>query len=191
MKLRVLLTLAAVFVVGFIFYLAFDGMSKVGINQGYEPDQPIHFSHKIHVGENEIQCMYCHSGAEKSRHAGIPSASTCLNCHTIIKKDSPEIQKIVQAIKDKKPIKWNKVHRMADFAYFSHEQHVGSGKISCQKCHGPVQTMTRMRQEKDLTMGWCIDCHRESDVVVHGKTDEKLIKKVSDVGGMDCAKCHY
>lgn len=188
MTKKLIFSLIGLVIVVFLVFTFIDSASQVGINQGYEPDQPIAFSHKIHAGENQIQCMYCHSGSERSRHAGIPSASTCMNCHSNIKKDSEEIQKIVEALKGKKSIQWNKVHKLADFVYFSHEQHVGSGKISCQTCHGPVEKMTRMRQQNDLTMGWCISCHRQSDVVVHGTTD---VKKVSDTGGMDCAKCHY
>ena len=175
---------------GFILIavMTIDGLRQVGDNQGYEPEQPIAFSHKIHAGDNQIQCMYCHFGAELSRHAGIPPASTCMNCHTKIKTDSPEIAKITQALASNKPIEWVKVHHLADFVYFNHSQHVVSGKISCQTCHGEVEKMTRMRQDAPVTMGWCLECHRNSDVVVHGKTE---ITKESDIGGQDCAKCHY
>lgn len=168
--------------------LTVDGLRQVGDNQGYEPDQPIQFSHKIHAGDNQIQCMYCHFGAEKSRHAGIPPAQVCMNCHTKIKIDSPEIAKITKALSENKNIEWVKVHHMADFVYFNHAQHVTAGKISCQSCHGEVEKMTRMKQNSSLTMGWCLDCHRKSDVVVHGTTE---VKKVGDLGGQDCAKCHY
>lgn len=162
------------------------GLRQIGDNRGYEPDQPIAFSHKIHAGENAIACLYCHFGAEKSRHAGIPPANVCMNCHGNIRKDSQEIAKIATAIRDNKPIEWVKVHRLADFVYFNHAQHVAAGNLKCQTCHGPVETMTRMRQEAPVTMGWCIECHRNSDVVVHGET-----VKVGDNGGLDCAKCHY
>lgn len=166
--------------------LLVSGFRAVGNNQGYEPDQPIAFSHKIHSGDNQIACLYCHYGAERSRHAGIPAASVCMNCHRNIRKDSPEIAKITGALADNKPIEWVKVHRMPDFVAFSHEMHVGSAKLACQTCHGPVEQMSRMRQEKNMTMGWCIDCHRNSNVVVHAQT-----MKVSETGGLDCAKCHY
>jgi len=184
-KVIILLSIIILVAIG---YTAVDGMRNVDNNQGYEPDQPISFSHKIHAGENEINCKYCHYGAERSRHAGIPAASVCLNCHSNIKKDSSEIQKIVKAIEEKKPIEWVKVNRLADFVYFNHEQHVGVADIKCQTCHGPVEKMTRMRQDKNLTMGWCIDCHRTSDVVIHGTMKTQ---KVSEGGGLDCAKCHY
>lgn len=168
--------------------LAISGLSQVGDNQGYEPDQPIAFSHKVHAGDNQISCLYCHFGAEKGRHAGIPPANVCLNCHNNIKKNSPEIAKIAKAVAENEPIEWVKAHDLADFVYFNHAQHVVAGKVSCQACHGPVENMMRMRQDAPLTMGWCIDCHRQSDVVVHGTTD---VKKVSETGGTDCARCHY
>lgn len=186
-KKRVLIILLVVIITGGFGYLVLSGFSQVGDNQGYEPDQPVAFSHKLHVGDNGIQCLYCHSGAEKSRTAGIPAASVCMNCHSNIRKDSPEIQKIKTALDQNKSIEWTKVHRLADFVYFNHSQHVVAGKIQCQACHGPVETMTRMRQDQPLTMGWCLDCHRKSDVVVHATK----VKKESDIGGADCAKCHY
>lgn len=179
---------AVVVVVAVGVYSTIDALRKVGSNKGYEPDQPIAFSHKIHAGDNEINCKYCHYGAEKGRHAGIPAVSVCMNCHTQVKPDSPEIQKLKKAVADKKSIEWIKVNRMADFVYFNHSQHVVAGKVDCMTCHGPVNTMTRMRQEQDFTMGWCIDCHRKSDVVIHGAT---TTTKASDAGGQDCAKCHY
>lgn len=169
-------------------YFTVSGMRQIGSNKGYEPDQPIAFSHKIHAGDNEISCKYCHYSAEKGRHAGVPAASVCMNCHNVIKKDSPEIKKIKDALDQNKSLEWIKVNRMADFVYFNHSQHVVAGKVDCMACHGPVNKMTRMRQDQDFTMGWCIDCHRKSDVVIHGTTSTV---KESEVGGMDCAKCHY
>ena len=163
-------------------------VQRVDRNDGYQPIQPIAFSHKVHAGDNQIPCQYCHYAADKGRHAGIPAASICMNCHSNIKKDSQEVQKVAKAIQEDKLIEWIKVHRMADFVYFDHSQHVRAGKLACQECHGPVEKMARVRQEKSLTMGWCIDCHRTSDVAVHGTLD---VKKVSEVGGLDCAKCHY
>ena len=164
------------------------GARSVGVNQGYEPDQPIAYSHKIHAGENKIPCLYCHFGAEKGRHAGIPPANVCMNCHKKIKTDSPEIKKIKEAIEQGRPIAWVKVHRLPDFAYFNHSQHVAVGKITCQECHGPVESMTRMRQEKPLTMGWCIDCHRQKGIT---PPEGHLSDRGKAIGGLDCAKCHY
>jgi hypothetical protein len=188
MSKKVLTALIVMFALGALAYAAAKELSRLGDNQGYAPIQPIAFSHKVHAGDNQVSCFYCHYGVERSRHAGIPADSVCLNCHNNIKKDSPEIAKIKKALDEKKPIEWMKVNRMADFVYFSHERHVGAGKISCQTCHGPVETMARLRQEKSFTMGWCLNCHRTSDVVVHST---KQVMKESDVGGQDCAKCHY
>jgi ribosomal protein L34E len=173
--------------------LAVQEARRVGVNQGYEPDQPIAFSHKVHAGDNKIDCMYCHFAAEKGRHAGIPPANVCMNCHAEIKKDSPEIVKIKTAIEQNKPIEWLKVHRLPDFAYFNHSQHVTSGKVSCQDCHGPVETMTRMRQDKPLTMGWCMECHRAKGITPpEGHSVEQTKQDVMKaMGGLDCAKCHY
>lgn len=164
--------------------LAVQEARRVGVNQGYEPDQPIAFSHKVHAGDNKIACTYCHFGAEKGRHAGIPPANVCMNCHSQIRKDSPEIAKIKDALEKNKPIEWLKVHRLPDFAYFNHSQHVTAGKVICQDCHGPVETMKVMRQDKPLTMGWCISCHRDRGIVPGADHKET-------VGGEDCAKCHY
>ncbi len=169
------------FFAGLVFLIDFG--RKVNFNESYGPQQPIHFSHKIHAGENKIQCLYCHFAAEKGRHAGIPPAELCMNCHKIVKKGSPEIAKIKDALTHNKPIEWIKVHHFPDFAYFNHAQHVKVGKVSCQKCHGPVEEMTRLRQEKPLNMGWCLDCHQEKGIAP--PNDHKSAK------GGDCARCHY
>jgi len=156
---------------------------QVNFNTGYEPDQPIAFSHKIHAGENKINCTYCHFAAEQGRHAGIPPVQLCLNCHSKIRTDSLEVQKVYKALEEGKTIAWTKVNHFPDFAYFNHAQHVNVGKISCQECHGPVESMTRLRQEKDLSMGMCIDCHRQKGIAQ--PEDHKSAK------GGDCASCHY
>ena len=196
---------------------AWFGMLYVNVTQGYEPEQPIWFSHQIHAGKNGINCVYCHSGAEKSKTAGIPSANVCMNCHKAIKKgtftEDKEIPKIYAALdydveKDEygdnpKPIKWVRIHNLPDLAYFNHSQHVVVGEIECQECHGPVEEMHVMRQESMLTMGWCIDCHRNTEVKMEGNeyyTDlhKNLTEKypgekitVDKMGGIDCARCHY
>lgn len=165
-------------------------------NQGYAPDQPLPFSHKIHAGDNQIACQYCHFGAEKSRHAGIPSVDTCLNCHNVVRRDSPEIAKIHKAKADGKSIEWVRIHKLPDFVYFSHQRHVAGGKIDCQTCHGEVQNMERLQQESTLNMGWCVNCHRDTEIDVHSPYFGNLKNKKAgmteaDVGGLDCAKCHY
>lgn len=165
-------------------------------NEGYAPKQPIEFSHKLHAGDNKIACQYCHYGAEKSRHAGIPAVGVCMNCHSVVKKDSFEIAKVKEAFDKKTSIAWVRVHKLPDFVYFSHERHVKGGRIECQTCHGEVQEMERLQQVSSLNMGWCVNCHRDTEVDVHADfydfvKDKNKKTTVSHVGGLDCAKCHY
>ena len=153
-------------------------LMSIGISQGYTPDQPIAYSHKLHAGEMQISCIYCHSGAERGKVAGVPSANVCMNCHKYVRKGpetgTAEIAKIYKALDydpdkgtygpNQKPIKWVRVHTLPDLVYFNHSQHVVVGKIECTKCHGPVAEMDTIRQYSPLTMAWCIDCHRETEV---------------------------
>jgi mono/diheme cytochrome c family protein len=210
-------------------YFAYGYLMQIGVDQGYAPIQPIHYSHKIHAGENGIDCKYCHSSARVSKNAGIPSLNVCMNCHKNIaefvgSKDSTyveytkefytaEIQKLYAAVGwDKatqkytgktRPVKWVKIHNLPDFVYFNHAQHVTVGGIECQKCHGPVETYEIQKQFAPLTMGWCINCHRETEVKTEGngyykKIHEELSKKygvskltAAQMGGLECGKCHY
>jgi mono/diheme cytochrome c family protein len=205
------LIFVVVFLVASIsFKTVIDGLYTVGIQQGYQPKQPIAFSHKLHAGAYEINCKYCHTGVMKGKQANIPSPNICMNCHTQIKQDSPEIQKIYAAIGydaktasytgKQKPIEWVRIHNLPDLAYFNHAQHVNVGQIECQTCHGPIQEMEVVKQYSLLTMGWCVDCHRKTDVNTKGNAYyDKLIElhnskkamKVEDIGGLECAKCHY
>jgi hypothetical protein len=186
-----------------------------GNQQSYEPVQPIAFSHQLHSGKLQIACVYCHFGAEKSRHAGIPAASLCMNCHRLVTTSresaleeyqkaqqerrparpviSAELQKLYDALAlddklqpdpAKKPsaIAWVRVHNLPAFSCFDHRPHVTAG-VACQECHGPVENMERVRQVSDLSMGWCVNCHRES-----GRTGVSG-KKVQP--STDCAACHY
>ncbi len=187
-----------------------------GNDEGYEPTQPIKFSHRLHAGEMEIDCQYCHSGAERSRHAGIPALGVCMNCHRSVRAplgdvraedalakaeerapklvQSPEIQKIYDGLglgadlkrdksKDAPGVAWTKVNDLPDFVFFDHSRHVNAG-VDCQKCHGPVQTMERVRQFSDLSMGFCVNCHRDvNENGLHG--DHSLNASI------DCAGCHY
>lgn len=179
-----------------------DGMYGVGIQQGYAPKQPIAFSHKLHAGQYKIDCNYCHTGVNRGKSATIPSANICMNCHGVIKKESPEIQKIYTAIEKNQPIEWVRIHNLPDLAYFNHAQHVNVGGVQCQQCHGEIQTMEVVEQRSSLTMGWCIDCHRKTEVntkdnayydklVELHKTNSKEPLKVADIGGLECSKCHY
>jgi hypothetical protein len=140
---------------------------KLGNQQGHAPAQPIAFSHATHAGLYELDCQYCHAGAERSRHAGVPTASVCLNCHSQVKTDAPEIRKLTAFVQQDQPIPWEKVHRLPDFAFFSHASHVTAG-LACQTCHGQVQQMVRIAQQEPMTMGWCLGCHR--DVRTEGRS---------------------
>ncbi|WP_026754042.1 c-type cytochrome [Sediminibacter sp. Hel_I_10] len=210
-------------------YFVYGYLMQVGVNQGYEPIQPIHYSHRIHAGENAIDCKYCHSSARVSKHSGIPSLNICMNCHKSIYQVAEsvqqtgldeygvdynkEIQKLYKAVGwnedeqkytgETQPVKWVRIHNLPDFAYFNHSQHVMVGGIQCQTCHGPVQEMEIMYQYSPLTMGWCINCHRETNVKTEGnayyeKIHDELSKKygvdqltAAQMGGLECGKCHY
>lgn len=215
-------------------YFAYGWMMQVGVDQGYAPIQPIHYSHKIHAGDNKIECQYCHASARVSKHSGIPSLNVCMNCHKSIYeyKGNPEgptaddlangytnefytkeIKKLYKAVGwdeenqkytgESQPVEWVRIHNLPDFAYFNHSQHVSVGGIECQTCHGPVEEMEIMYQYSPLTMGWCIDCHRETNVKVEGneyyeKIHAELSKKygvenltAAQMGGLECGKCHY
>lgn len=179
-----------------------DGLYGVGIQQGYAPKQPIAFSHKLHAGQYKIDCNYCHTGVNRGKSATIPSANICMNCHGVIKKESPEIQKIYTAIEKNQPIEWVRVHNLPDLAYFNHAQHVNVGNVACQDCHGTIEKMEVVEQRSSLTMGWCIDCHRKTEVntkdngyydklvELHNKKSKEPLK-VADIGGLECSKCHY
>ena len=168
-------------------------LSRIGIHHGYTPKQPIAFPHKVHAGDNKIPCLYCHYAARTSRHAGIPPASVCMNCHTILEKQTVEIEKLKEAVDQQRPIRWVKVHNLPDFVYFNHSQHVLSG-VACQRCHGAVETMNTVSQVAPLTMGWCLQCHREHAKLPVGDFQRAALglkEKQKPVAGLDCASCHY
>ena len=222
--------LVFIMVVGLLLssaYFTYGYLMQIGIDQGYAPIQPIHYSHKIHAGANQIECKYCHSSARVSKHSGIPALNVCMNCHEYIAdyngeedlengytKDfyTNEIKKLYYAVGwdeenqiytgETNPVKWVRIHNLPDFVYFNHSQHAQVAKIECQTCHGPVEEMEVMYQYSPLTMGWCIDCHRESNVdkdnEYYQKVHDELSKKyglekltVAQLGGIECAKCHY
>jgi mono/diheme cytochrome c family protein len=221
-------TKAGVLIIIITFCLLSSGwyaLKGIGVYEGYHPSQPIAFSHKIHAGDNAINCQYCHAGVEKSKTAGIPTVNVCMNCHKGIskgpsgEKGTAEIAKIYEAAgfdpekgvynKPSKPIQWVKVHNLPDFVFFSHQQHVKVGKQDCANCHGDVKEMTTVKQDKQLTMGWCVDCHKKTEVPgmkenpyyesLHKKLAEKYknrpvedrVLTVDKMGGIECAKCHY
>lgn len=177
--------------------------------KNYAPDQPIKFSHKIHAGDNKIDCRYCHNIVDYSKSAGIPSNNLCLNCHNVVRTGTNsgnfEINKIHRAANSGKPIEWIRVHNLPDHAFFNHSQHTKAGNIACQTCHGKVEEMHILKQENDLSMGWCVNCHRDTEINFKGNkyystyknqqvTDENGNTSpvtVESIGGIDCMKCHY
>ncbi|WP_344787895.1 cytochrome c3 family protein [Postechiella marina] len=225
-KNQFLMIVVAIFFLLSSAYFVYGYLSQIGVDQGYQPVQPIHFSHKIHAGDNGIDCKYCHSSARVSKTSGIPSLNVCMNCHKSIYEYNGEtsaeyskefydeqIQKLYAAsgwsdadqkyTGDTQPVKWVRIHNLPDFVYFNHSQHVSVAGVECQTCHGPVEEMEVMYQHAPLTMGWCIDCHRTTNVKVqdnayYDKIHEELSKKygvdkltAAEMGGLECGKCHY
>jgi mono/diheme cytochrome c family protein len=237
---KVFTSFIGLFILVWVVLKLWDAAWVIGVYGGdevahYKPEQPILFNHTLHAGKVDkgnlgINCQYCHSSAEKSKHAGIPSTNVCMNCHQAVAQGrseagTKEIQKIYAAIgwdPDKmaytgkqEPVRWVKVHNLPDHAFFSHATHVSVGKLECQECHGPIdEQMDVAEQWSPLTMGWCINCHNEKEVKMAGNGyydevmarlngDEKLghreLKKyledgkitVKELGGWECAKCHY
>ena len=230
-------SILGLFIVVFLILKMWDAAWVIGVYGGdevphYKPEQPILFNHTLHAGKADagnlaINCQYCHSSAEKSKHAGIPSTNVCMNCHSAVNEGrtpegTKEIAKIYAAVGwdgkaytgKPEPVKWVKVHNLPDHAYFNHQQHVSVGKLECQECHGPIdEKMDVAEQWAPLTMGWCIDCHNTKDVKMAGNgyydeimarleetdmghaelkkylDDEKI--SVKELGGWECAKCHY
>jgi len=225
-KNQFLVLMTSIFLLLASGFFVYGYMMQIGVDQDYAPIQPIHYSHRIHAGNNQINCKYCHSSARVSKNAGIPSLNVCMNCHKNISEVSDttstadghtkafydgEIKKLYTAVGwdgtkytgKTQPVKWVRIHNLPDFAYFNHSQHVTVAGIECQKCHGPVQTFEVQKQFSPLTMGWCINCHRETNVKMEGnayydKIHKELSKKygvdkltAAQMGGLECGKCHY
>jgi len=232
-KVYITFLVLVLFVIG--GYYVVQGAIGLGRTKDYQPEQPIFYSHKVHAGINQISCLYCHGGAWESKHAGIPSLNVCMNCHAAIndyhgeplfREDGSEvnatgeIQKLYsytgydpksgKYTQPGKPVEWIKIHNLPDHVYFSHAQHIRAGKIQCQTCHGPIQEMNEVKQFSELSMGWCINCHRTTKVdfpdstgagnkfysiyekfhqdLKSGKMDSVTVEKI---GGTECQKCHY
>ena len=219
------------FVVG--GYLTSKGAMAFGRSKDYQPEQPIYYSHKVHAGINQINCQYCHTGVYQGKQATIPSVNVCMNCHMSINEyngekmytedgdeinGTAEIQKLYKYAgfepgkpwdpSKAKPIEWVRIHNLPDHVYFNHSQHVKAGKVECQTCHGEIQKMGEVKQFSDLSMGWCINCHRETQVqfkdngfysiyekyhqdLKSGKMDSTKGVTVEAIGGTECQKCHY
>ncbi|HEU4633375.1 MAG TPA: c-type cytochrome [Flavisolibacter sp.] len=235
-KIYIALFAIIFFIVG--GYFVGKGAIGLGRQQGYQPTQPIYFSHKVHAGINQINCLYCHGSAWESKHAGIPTLNICMNCHKSITSyekgpklydeqnneidGTAEINKLFKYAgftpgpganwdpsRAKSP-EWVKIHNLPDHVYFNHAQHTRVGNVQCQTCHGNIQQMDKVKQEAELSMGWCINCHRETKVnfnysdssgnkfysiyekfhndIKAGKMDSVTVK---DIGGLECQKCHY
>jgi hypothetical protein len=172
--------------------LGVSAIQHVGVHQGYAPEQPIAFSHKLHTGESQIPCLYCHFAATRSRHAGIPPLNVCMNCHTLIQKRTRDIERLKESVQQMRAIAWTRVHSLPDFVYFNHSQHLLAA-VECRACHGAVESMTRVRQEAPLTMGWCIDCHRQRAAAAraaapHGGAGGP---PAGGAPSIDCGRCHY
>jgi cytochrome c553 len=182
---------------------------RLGRQQYYAPDQPVKFSHAVHVGEQGIDCMYCHTTAGHSKSAGIPPTNLCLNCHVLIREGTHsgrfEIAKIIEAAEKGENLEWIRIHNLPEHVFFSHAVHVGAARLDCNQCHGPVEEMHIMRQHADLSMGWCVNCHRDTrvDFVDNGyydtyiKLHEQLRAgkidtiRADHIGANDCMSCHY
>jgi len=227
-------------IVFFVFggYMVAKGAIGLQRQKDYQPEQPIYYSHKVHAGINQISCLYCHGNAWESKHAAIPSVNVCMNCHKAIntyekgpklyKENGDEVNGTAEIAKlyqyagfdpnnpakwdpsKAKPIEWVKIHNLPDHVYFNHSQHIRAGNVQCQSCHGEITAMDEVKQETDLSMGWCINCHRQTNVnfnydstkgnkfysiyekfhndIRSGKMDSV---KVKDIGGLECQKCHY
>ena len=226
-KNQFLVLVTSIFLLLASAFFVYGYLMQVGVDQDYSPVQPIHFSHRIHAGSNGIDCNYCHSAARVSKNSGIPSLNVCMNCHKNISEVSDttataefskadydkEIGKLYKAVGSDKenqkytgvtqPVKWVRIHNLQSFVYFNHSQHVTVAGVECQTCHGPVQTYEFQKQFAPLTMKWCVDCHRKTEVKMEGneyytKIHEELSKKygvekltAAQMGGLECGKCHY
>lgn len=207
------------FVKGLVGLAVFIGVSNATVNflgsinlhDGYQPVQPIKFSHKIHAGQYKIACQYCHVGVERGKNATIPSTNICTNCHNekggIVEGSrwgKEELGKILASAKENKPIEWVKIHNLPDLVYFNHAQHVKVAGLECQECHGPIEEMEEVYQYSRLSMGWCVECHRNKEVDIeksgYYKSVHQQIREnretygkitVEKLGGLECARCHY
>lgn len=219
LKNKKLVGFTVLMIVALLAVLGWQTGWNVGVHEGYMPVQPIKFSHQVHAGVNQIDCQYCHGGAYKSKNASIPSANVCMNCHNTITADghydgqtSPEILKLYRAVDfdpetrtygdNPRPIEWVRIHNLPDFAYFNHSQHVTVAGVECQTCHGPVETMEEVYQYSPLTMKWCVDCHKTTEVNTDNQYYDQLIEAheklkkgekmtAAMIGGLECGKCHY
>ena len=230
-KSYIALVTIILFVIG--GYWTSVGAMGLGRSKNYQPEQPIYYSHKVHAGINQINCQYCHIGVYQGKQATIPSVNICMNCHMAINEykgekiyneegqevnATAEIKKLYKYAgfeegkpwdaSKAKPVEWARIHNLPDHVYFNHSQHVKAGQVACQTCHGEIQKMDEVKQFTDLSMGWCINCHRTTQVqfkdngfysiyekyhqdLKSGKLDSTKGITVAKIGGTECQKCHY
>ena len=208
-KRRYILGIVFILAVAWQFKLVYEAGTALGRQELYEPDQPIKFSHVVHVADNQIDCQYCHTTVSYSKSAGIPDVNVCWNCHVIVRDGTysggHQINKVVEAYESGTPIEWVRVHNLQDHVFFSHAQHVSVGGVECATCHGVIEEMDRVRQVGELSMGWCINGQRDTEVqnfddafyAQYKELQKKLksgeIDRVTAelTGGTECSKCHY
>jgi hypothetical protein len=194
---------------GYQLLMLYEEAVLLGRSPGYQPDQPIKFSHQVHMTENQMDCMYCHHTVTTSKTANIPSTNLCMNCHIVVREGSRsgrfEIDKLVKAYEEGRSIEWIRIHNLPDHVFFSHAQHVGAGNLDCMQCHGNVEEMHVVRQVEDLSMGWCVECHRETKVdfidneyysifeAFHKDLEQGVRDSILavNVGANNCSSCHY
>lgn len=193
--------LALILVVGAVWYWFSPEYTDVG----YRPEQPIPYSHKLHVGEFGMDCRYCHSAVEISPVANVPPTQVCMNCHKLVGRDRPTLEPLRASVKSKMPVSWVRVHNLPDYAYFEHRAHVNAG-VGCVSCHGRIDQMEVVKQVEPLSMGWCLECHRNpapslrpvSEVTnmrwVPGEDHEEWAARWIDEHDIrppeDCSGCH-
>lgn len=204
-KIPAIAAVSAFVILNTLIFVFWYWFSPKHLNVGYQPEQPVHYSHKLHAGEMGMDCRYCHFNVERGAHAGVPPTEVCMNCHDLVKTTSPEIIKIREAFISGRPIPWVRVHKLPEFAYFNHSAHVNKG-VSCVSCHGRVDQMEVVREVEPLSMSWCIECHRapaehirdrklvtnlawspDGDPVVNGR---KFMEKYHVNTRTDCNTCH-
>lgn len=194
---------------GYQMFMLYEEAVLLGRSPDYQPDQPIKFSHEVHMTQNQMDCMYCHHTATTSKSANIPSTNLCMNCHLVVREGTRsgrfEIDKLVQAYEEGRSVEWVRIHNLPDHVFFSHAQHVGAGNLDCMQCHGDVENMHVVRQVNDLSMSWCLQCHQETKVdfvdndyySIFEAFHEELEAGVKDsilavnIGANNCSSCHY
>ncbi len=194
-SIRLLIGLVLIFVLLSFLWVLLSGFFRseypLGYNDGYQPEQPLAFDHSLHAGKYQIPCLHCHVQAENNRFATVPSLNMCMNCHKNVAIDKPSIQRLTKAYNAGYSIPWLKVHLLPDFVMFNHQAHVSAG-VSCQKCHGPIEEMQEVYQHSSLSMGWCINCHRDPKEAHDFNWDEKeSLEQVLKEAPTSCGTCHY